>query len=305
LIAGLGLPDSGVIYLEGELIFSKDEHISVPSNKREIGIVFQNYALWPHMDIFKNVSYPLKVKNTRREYIKKEVTRALSLVQLDGLGKRFPHELSSGQQQCVALARALIMRPKVLLLDEALSNLDAKLREKMQFEICRIHKETGITTVHVTHDQSEAMAITDSIAVMKDGKLIQVGNPEKIYTNPETAFIAQFIGTTNLISCRVENINGRKVARLADGSTIESPVLENIPLGQVTLSVRPENIQLSHNGSGMTGKITHAVYLGNTIDYWLSVGDMKLRSQTTPPKVFSVGENVHLNITYAIPMNLL
>jgi len=301
LIAGLEIPDRGTIYLESKILFSRERGIFVPPYKRKIGMVFQNYTLWPHMDIFHNIAYPLKIKHAKRDIVKREVERALSLVRLNHITKRYPHEISGGEQQRAALARALVMNPEILLLDEPLSNLDAKLREEMRFEIKRIQKETQLTVIYVTHDQSEAMAIADRIAVMKDGFLIQVDTPRKIYNYPKTEFVARFIGRANLISCQVKEISGKKVIEL-NGAVIKIDGIEDIPAGKRVFSVRPEDIKLTRKGEDGVGEIKSIVYLGNIINYKLSIGNIDLEVQTTPAEVFEVGEKVYLNICHATPV---
>ncbi|MDH4291869.1 MAG: ABC transporter ATP-binding protein, partial [Dehalococcoidia bacterium] len=202
-IAGLERPDEGDVIIDGKSMFSQG---FVPPSKREIGMVFQNYAVWPHMRVFDNVAYGLKIQKLPKNVIKKKVTENLESLGLTGLEKRFPGQLSGGQQQRVALARALVGNPKVLLLDEPLSNLDAKLREKMRFEIKSLVRRMGITSVYVTHDQAEAMVISDRVSVMNAGDIVQVGTPEEIYKKPANRFVADFIGTTNFIPGEISEL---------------------------------------------------------------------------------------------------
>ena len=190
-VSGFVRPDDGQIYLGDRKI------TEIPTEKRGIGLVFQNYALWPHMTVFDNLAFGLQIKRLTKDDIKQKVEGSLALVQLGGLEDRFPRQLSGGQQQRVALARALVLEPDILLLDEPLSNLDALLREQMRFEIAQIHKHAGITTIYVTHDQTEAMVISDRIAVMEKGRIMQLGNPLEIYSKPANKFVAGFMGTTN------------------------------------------------------------------------------------------------------------
>ena len=304
-IAGLEMPDKGTIYVDDKLVFSKERAVFVPPHLRGVGMVFQNYALWPHLNVFQNIAYPLKAKHVKRNEVRREVEDVLSLVHLEWAGNRFPHELSAGESQRVALARALVMDPRVLLLDEPLSGLDAKLREEMKFEIKRIQSETGGTIIYVTHDQSEAMSIADRVAVMNDGKLIQVGTSREIYERPETEFVASFIGKTNLIPCRVEKVNGRKTILLTNEVRIETPELEDAPLGETTLYVRPEDIRLSHDEKGVEGEIKSIVYLGNIVYYVLSVGSTDFWVQTGPEEVFEVGEKAYFNIRRATKINYI
>ncbi|GAA0738747.1 ABC transporter ATP-binding protein [Clostridium oceanicum] len=214
LIAGLEKPTSGKITINDEIVYSSKRWIFVPANKRKVGLVFQNYALWPHYNVFENIAYPLKIKKCKKDYIKKQVLDVIKIVKLEGMEYRYPHTLSGGQQQRVALARALIMKPKLLLLDEPLAHLDAKLSEMMQKEIKYINKKTGITMVYVTHNQREAMEIADRIAVMKDGNIVQCGTSKEIYRNPKNEFVASFIGNTNIIECKVINKDKEKFLEL-------------------------------------------------------------------------------------------
>jgi iron(III) transport system ATP-binding protein len=303
LLAGLEVPDAGAITLGGEPLFSKARRILIPPHRRRVGMVFQNYALWPHMNVFENVAYPLRVQRLSKGEIQKEVTGVLSQVRLEGLEKRRPDQLSGGQQQRVALARALVMRPRVLLLDEPLSNLDAHLREDMRFEIKRIQRETGVTIVHVTHDQAEAMAIADRIAVMKRGRLVQTGPPRELYEHPRTEFVASFIGMTNLLPCRVVESGGGQTVILPNGAAVGAVDLDGVSDGTAMLSVRPEDIVLNHHAGGVQGKIEEVVYLGNVVYYTLSGAGVDLRVQALPGEPFEAGERVRFRIRRATAIN--
>lgn len=202
LIGGFYMPDEGEIYFNGRLI------TDVPPYERNIGMVFQNYALWPHMTVFKNIAYGLKIEGLSRKEIKEQVQRVLERVNLTGLDDRYPGQLSGGQQQRVALARALVLNPDILLLDEPLSNLDAKIRVQVRAEIRKLQKELKITTIYVTHDQEEALTLSDRIAVMNAGKVLQIGTPRELYEKPQNRFVADFIGTNNLLEGRVKELNG-------------------------------------------------------------------------------------------------
>ncbi|HSB73216.1 MAG TPA: ABC transporter ATP-binding protein, partial [Candidatus Methylomirabilis sp.] len=204
LIGGFHKPDHGEIY------FGDREVSAMPPYERNIGMVFQNYALWPHMTIFDNVAYGLKIKKTTQGEIAKKVNHSLSLVNLTGLEKRYPGQLSGGQQQRVALARALVLNPDVLLLDEPLSNLDAKIRQQVRAEIRKLQKDLAITAIYVTHDQEEALTLSDRIAVLDHGKIQQIGSPRDLYQRPENSFVADFIGINNLIAGRVKEIREEK-----------------------------------------------------------------------------------------------
>src|SRR4051794_35672921 len=226
-IAGLETPDDGTISLAGRVLFSAGTKIRVPANQRGLGMVFQSYAIWPHMNVFQNVAFPLEVlprtRRPRKAQIRERVERALTAVKLDHLAGRDATALSGGQQQRLALARALVMEPKLLLLDEPLSNLDAKLREDMRFELKRLQRELGITCVYVTHDQTEALAMSNEVAVMRDGKVEQLGRPREIYETPRTRFVADFIGTSNFIDGVVEQRAGAGYLVQTDHGSLEIP----------------------------------------------------------------------------------
>src|SRR3982751_6291243 len=211
-IAGLEMPDQGEIAIDGRTLFSSERHVRVPANERGLGMVFQSYAIWPHMNVFKNVAFPLQVLPRKQRPGKRDrterVERALKVVQLDHLAGRQATDLSGGQQQRLALARALVLEPPLLLLDEPLSNLDAKLREEMRFELKRLQRELGITGIYVTHDQVEALAMSNRVAVMRDGQIQQIDAPRVIYEQPASRFVADFIGTSNFIDGTIESREG-------------------------------------------------------------------------------------------------
>src|SRR3989440_1345630 len=198
-IAGLEKPSAGEIEVGGRLVYSSDKRIFVAPNKRNFGMVFQSYAIWPHMNVFQNAAFPLEVRRLAKKEVRERVMRVLHAVALDALVDRDATKLSGGQQQRLALARALVMEPQLLLLDEPLSNLDAKLRDRMRTELKRLQREFSLTTVYVTHDQSEALALSHEIAVMSEGRVVQVGTPRQIYEQPHNKFVADFVGTTNFI----------------------------------------------------------------------------------------------------------
>src|SRR5581483_9885878 len=254
-IAGLERPRLGDIAVDGRVVFSSANGTFVAPNRRNFGMVFQSYAIWPHMNVFKNVAFPLEVRKSRpsRKEIEQKVMRVLSAVQLAELADRDATKLSGGQQQRLALARALVMEPQLLLLDEPLSNLDAKLREKMRFELKRMQRELKLTTVYVTHDQGEALALSHEIAVMNEGQIVQVGSPRDIYERPRNRFVADFVGSANFLDATVagkgDAENGWHV-RTAIG-LLECTALEPLREGDtVAVSVRPEDLHMSAERQG-------------------------------------------------------
>ena len=270
IIAGFEKPTDGEVYLDGQLVSGGKTFI--PPEKRGVGMVFQNYAVWPHMNVTDNVGYPLKIQNVPKEERQQRVMKMLELVHLKEYAERFPNQLSGGQQQRVALARALVAQPSLLLLDEPLSNLDAKLRESMRFEISAIQKELGITVIYVTHDQSEAMAMSDRIVVMSMGKVQQIGRPYEIYTQPANQMVADFIGLVNFIPAT------------AKGDRIFVSGLENMSFpnprklaGEAVIAVRPENITISKSGGMVKGVMHHRFYMGDSVDYRVKVKDQFIR----------------------------
>ncbi|ASJ04882.1 ABC transporter ATP-binding protein [Thermococcus barossii] len=275
IIAGLDFPDSGTIY------FGDEEVTYLPSSKRGAVLVFQNYALWPHMTVFDNVAYGLKLKKLPKEEIRKKVEWALELVKLKGFEDRYPTQLSGGQQQRVAIARALVVEPKVLLLDEPLSNLDAKLRLEMRSEIRRIQRELGITVIYVTHDQEEAMAISDRIAVMNVGTVEQVGTPKEIYESPRTEFVASFMGKTNVIPAKVVERNGDRVTVEFEGIRLDGLYYTG-ESDNVVIVIRPERIQLKpvENAVSFTGTVDLIEYYGFFIEVVGLFGDTRIIART-------------------------
>lgn len=260
MIAGFNTIDGGAIYFDEKKINDVEAH------KRDIGMVFQNYAIFPHLTVEENVAYGLKAKKVPKAEIKERVAEALRLVQIENLKDRKPNELSGGQQQRVALARAFVIEPSVLLMDEPLSNLDAKLRVQMRTIIKKLQRRLGITTIYVTHDQEEALAISDRIAVMKDGNIMQVGSPEQIYKKPENNFVAGFIGVSNFIDCKIEGTD-KKHAKVSLGKGYEiEKELKASYAGEAVLSARPEQIFFSEK-KGIPGKIEISTFLGDFIEY--------------------------------------
>ncbi len=249
----------------GDFFFGEKRINDVAAHKRDIGMVFQNYAIFPHLTVKENVAYGLKARKTPKAEMEQRVQEALELVQISHLADRKPNELSGGQQQRVALARAFVIEPSVLLMDEPLSNLDAKLRVQMRTVIKKLQRRLGITTIYVTHDQEEALAISDRIAVMKDGHIMQIGTPNEIYAKPQNPFVAGFIGVSNFLDCQVETA-GEGLAKV----TIQDELTINIPVrkayaGKAQISARPE--QLFFSEEGMPGKILFSTFLGDFIEY--------------------------------------
>ncbi|GBC76006.1 Spermidine/putrescine import ATP-binding protein PotA [bacterium HR07] len=265
LIAGFEAPDAGDILFDGQSI------LGVPPERRGVGLVFQNYALFPHMTVFHNIAYGLKFVPLPSKGIQSRVRELLELVGLAGLEGRMPSELSAGQQQRVALARALAPHPKVLLLDEPLSALDAKLRERLRLEIKRIQRALKITTLYVTHDQEEALAVADRVAVMSVGHIEQIGTPHEVYHTPKTEFVARFIGRGNLFTGQVVRRDGESVLLAVGESTIRARAPHDIEIGQsVTVLVRPERIQLTQAAENtLAGKIVGLEFAGDAV--WLHV----------------------------------
>jgi len=307
-VAGLERPDAGEIVIGDDIVFSSERGVWVPPYQRNIGMVFQSYAIWPHMTVFDNVAFPLRHKKPKpsRAEIRDKVLKALALVQLAGLENRPAPYLSGGQQQRLALARALVAEPRVLLLDEPLSNLDAKLREEMRGEIRQMVERLGVTTLFVTHEQIEALTMSDVMAVMKDGVIVHEGPPSELYTRPSEAFVADFIGKTNFLPGRVVSVNG---AEGAPQARIETPigmldclVEAGTSAGDaVTVAVRPENVAVAleapAGGSAnvFAGSIERIVYLGNLLDCTVAVGPERIRLQLHPSVPFGRGAQVHLH----------
>lgn len=239
IIAGLEEPDSGTVFLDGRDV------TSVPPNQRDVNTVFQNYALFPHLNVEANVGYGLKIKRVPKAEIKKKVTEILELVQLTGYEKRMPSELSGGQKQRVAIARALVNSPKLLLLDEPLGALDLKLRRTMQIELKRLQKKLGITFLYITHDQEEAINMSDRIVVMKDGRFEQIGTPDEIYNHPKTSYVADFVGNANVISGVVQKVTEKEAQVLIENQIMYAEPIAGIREGmKIHLTVRRENLKV-------------------------------------------------------------
>jgi len=267
MIAGFNSIDGGEIYFGNKVINNIDAH------KRDIGMVFQNYAIFPHMSVFDNVAYGLKARKVPKNQIEGRVLEALDLVQIKNLKDRKPNELSGGQQQRVALARAIVIKPGVLLMDEPLSNLDAKLRVQMRTIIRKLQRDLGITTVYVTHDQEEALAISDRIAIMKSGKIMQLDTPTDIYKKPKNTFVAGFIGTSNFLDAKVTYDSGMKPSIKFEGG-VEYPVKLKRKLDSVTVSIRPEQFTINNpDGKGIPGQIQMYTFLGDFANYEIKLAN--------------------------------
>ena len=292
IIAGFYLPDKGSIF------FGEMEVTNLRPNKRGTGMVFQNYALWPHMKVFDNVAYGLRVKKVPKEEVKKRVSEVLELVQLSEMEKRTPFQLSGGQQQRIALARALVIEPKVLLLDEPLSNLDAKLRLEMRREIIQIQKKLSITTVYVTHDQEEALSVSDRIAVQHQGSIQQVGSPKEIYDQPKNAFVADFIGQGNFFPGTVEDVNKYVTVSTDIKVKLRTSKYHDVKIGdRVICVVRPENFSLIKSDKEFNAiecEVTNVIFLGKSNRVYGKIDDMTIIAEITTDVYVNSGDHVIL-----------
>jgi spermidine/putrescine ABC transporter ATP-binding subunit len=298
MIAGFEMPTAGKIFIENEMVVLK------PPYKRNIGMAFQNYALFPHMTVFNNIAFPLKMRGLKKTEIAELVKKALELVKLEDYGNRYPKQLSGGQQQRVALARAIVYNPPVLLMDEPLGALDKKLREHMQLEIKQLHRSLGVTVIYVTHDQSEALAMSDRIALMNNGCIEQIGTPTNLYEKPRNKFVADFIGDTNLIINA--EIKGEKDGRLQlftpSGIWLSASENSNANGRSVNLAIRPERIRFAAETDKLThvysGVVEEKVYLGNCIRYRILVDGKEslvlTENNNQKAKNYEVGEGVHI-----------
>jgi spermidine/putrescine ABC transporter ATP-binding subunit len=296
-LTGTNHPDEGRIFLDGKDV------TDVPTHQRELGMVFQNFALFPHMTVADNVGFPLMIRNLPKEERAKRAIEALRLVRLEGYVGHYPRQLSGGQQQRVGLARALVYHPKVLLLDEPLSNLDAKLREEMRFEIKEVVTRLGITAMYVTHDQGEALALSDRVAIMNRGRLEQLGTPEEIYESPRSRFVAEFIGLSNFLDGQVQAVRDPEMVVTASGLQVSTPALSGIGQGQkVLLFLRPNEIEIlppetPPETNLFEARVEKATYLGDTMDYRLSLGrGAELRVQSDARHRYQNGDPVRLRL---------
>ncbi len=288
IIAGLAKADTGRASMESITLFCCDDNVFLPPEKREIAMVFQNYALWPHYTVFQNIAYPLKFRSAKKSEYTKIVRETMEMIRLTGKENRYPHELSGGEQQRVALARALVRDPKLLLMDESLSNLDAKLKEEMLTEIKKIQKNLGLTIIYVTHDQREAMGVSHRMAVMNRGKIEQIGPVQEIYNHPATEFVAGFIGVNNFIYADpggweeklLQSLAGKRIKRRKPGCR------KNVFL------VRPEDIILNRHKGTLCGRIKERVFRGNIFEYELMTGNRILKAYANSKDPFECGEKV-------------
>ncbi len=303
-IAGLEKPTAGEIEVGGRLVYSSSRGIFTAPNKRNFGMVFQSYAIWPHMDVFHNVAFPLEVRRLPRKEIRERVMRVLDAVALAELAERDATKLSGGQQQRLALARALVMEPQLLLLDEPLSNLDAKLRERMRSELKRLQREFNLTTVYVTHDQSEALALSHEIAVMHDGRVVQVGTPRQIYEQPRDRFVADFVGATNFIAGVVTALDGSRCIVSSPIGELRACAGDGVRKdGGVVVAVRPENVELSEaeptagaEDNVLSGLVHGRDFLGDYLDFHVRVGDVVLLAKAHPSLRTAIGDPIHVRM---------
>jgi len=300
-IAGFENPDTGEISLDDRKI------THIPPEKRGIGMVFQNYALWPHMTVYANLAFGLQIKKIPKDEIPKKIKRVLSMVRLEGYENRYPRQMSGGQQQRIAMARALVFEPEIMLLDEPLSNLDAQLREEMRFEFTELQKKLGITAVYVTHDQAEALVISDKIVILNKGTIVQSGSPKEIYSNPKNKFVAGFIAVTSFLDGNVDSFIEEKtkvIVKTDDGLIIQG-LNNSLSIGQrVSVALRMKAIKFIKDGNNekrkkintFRGKIIQLSYLGNTVDYKIQMGKWQIRTNADAKHDFKIGEEVTFNL---------
>jgi iron(III) transport system ATP-binding protein len=298
MVAGFEFPTEGSIFIGGKDV------AMVPPNKRGISMVFQSYALFPHLNIFENVAYGLRVQKLPKAEIKKRTNDMLELMQLAPMAKRYPNQVSGGQQQRIALARAVVIEPSVLLFDEPLSNLDAKLREYMRDELRKLQKRLGITSLYVTHDQEEAMAISDRIVIMQDGFIRQVGSPRQIYEQPRTRFVANFMGKANFVEAEMLGREGDAAMVKVEGKTLKLPRPGDVPVAdgaKAVLVVRPEAVKLARRGSGgaFSGTVSDLTYFGSLARYEVSAFGTTLLVENYNPQatdLYDQGESLGLDL---------
>jgi iron(III) transport system ATP-binding protein len=296
-----------VLYENGNGNGNGSRVVNVPANERGLGMVFQSYAIWPHMSVFDNVAFPLQVRKRAerpgKAEIASKVAKVLEVMELGHLSDRQATKLSGGQQQRLALARALVTEPPLLLLDEPLSNLDAKLRESLRFELKRLQRELGITSIYVTHDQVEALSLSSQIAVMREGEVVQLGKPRDIYTNPRSRFVAEFIGTSNFINGTVAVADGDRVTVETTEGRLVVRSSVNVPIGsEAIVSARPEVVEISTTSSEgrmpneWSGEIVNRMFLGDAVDHVIKVGKYEIRNRSNPNQSIEPGTRVYLRM---------
>jgi iron(III) transport system ATP-binding protein len=304
-IGGLERPDQGRISIRGTVVTDIQSGVFVPSRKREIGMVFQSYAIWSHMTVFENIAFPLRVRRLSRGAIREKVTRVMQTLQLEGFGDRPASMLSGGQQQRVALARALVYEPRLLLLDEPLSNLDATLRARVRFELKDLQRRAGVTTVYVTHDQSEAVVLGDRVLVMNEGRIEQYSAPADVYNQPETLFVAKFTGVENILHGVVESCEGSRVVVRTDlGVTIAGRSQRQMHAGtRAAVAFRAGNLQLVVAGAavgkstGWEARIESVTFLGVQNQYVVGIGGERLTAlDSTSVAMLAEGSLVHASV---------
>ncbi len=301
-IAGLEEPDEGEIRIGENLVYSSAEGVSMQPEDRGIGMVFQSYAIWPHMTVFDNIAYPLKIRGVSKAEVEERVKRMLELVGLQGLGKRPAPNLSGGQQQRVALARALIYEPKVLLLDEPLSNLDTRLRERMRTELKDLQRTVKVTTIYVTHDRLEAMSLSDEVALMRSGRIAAVGNPNDLYSNPPNRFVAGFL-------CRMNIFAGKQTSMKKNDLTLIETTIGNLyckvpprlkDREEVMVSIRRNSAKVSREETGgenvLTGIVKNRLFEGDYAEYHVKVGDDVMKVRDDKKNTLSKEDNIYLTI---------
>jgi iron(III) transport system ATP-binding protein len=295
MVAGFIDPTQGRVLIGTRVVSDPARKIAVPPEERGVGMVFQSYAVWPHMTVSANVAYPLKIKSVPKEEQRQRVGRALDLMKMSELADRFPHQLSGGQQQRVALARALVMNPQVLLLDEPLSNLDAKLREEMRLELKQLQKQTGVTIIFVTHDQMEAMVMADRIVVMNAGVIQQIGAPREIYLHPANRFVGEFIGVANFL----------RGQRRENGFALTASPQVILPFqppaaltgNALVMMVRPQDISLHPSQGQLAAQVAQKMFVGDATEYFVGVGGETVRVRGAPREDYTVGATVYLTIS--------
>jgi ABC-type Fe3+/spermidine/putrescine transport system ATPase subunit len=304
MIAGFEDPDGGDVFVGNKLISSAEQNILLPAHQRNLGMVFQSYGLWPHLSVRDNVAFGLQMRKVPKSEITPAVERALGLVRLEGLGDRYPSQLSGGQQQRVAFARALVYEPDVLLLDEPLSNLDAALREEMRLELKELQTETGITTIFVTHDQVEAMVMSDVIVVMNHGVIEQMGTPRDIYQYPANQFVAGFVGISNFLNGKIAgNADGNGLTPVTvGGETLLCEITGRAIDSEVALSIRPEDwiATVEPPADNVTNtlkcEVEKAVYMGGVLEIWLKANDQQIRVHGHRLPMLESGTSIYISV---------